>query len=71
MMIGGYIWGISADTYGRQHTLVISLAVNSIAGLISSFAQHFWLFLLFRIISGIGYVIRTSMDVYFSVITDV
>lgn len=56
MMFGGYIWGTLADMWGRRYVLILSLSLNSLGGLMSSFAQTYWLFLLLRIVSGIGYV---------------
>ncbi|XP_042215292.1 synaptic vesicle glycoprotein 2A-like isoform X2 [Homarus americanus] len=54
MMVGGYIWGCLGDIYGRRTILIVSLLVNAIAGVISSFMQTFPLFLCFRFISGLG-----------------
>ncbi|XP_068245764.1 synaptic vesicle glycoprotein 2B-like isoform X2 [Palaemon carinicauda] len=54
MMIGGYIWGCLGDIYGRKHVLIVSLLVNSLGGIISSFAQEFPLFITMRFISGLG-----------------
>ena len=54
MMVGGYLWGTLADIFGRRAVLLWSLAMNALGGLASSFAHVFWLFLLLRVISGIG-----------------
>lgn len=54
MMIGGYVWGCLGDIYGRKNILIVSLLVNSLAGIISSFAQNFSLFITMRFISGLG-----------------
>ncbi|KAK7022710.1 hypothetical protein SK128_020722 [Halocaridina rubra] len=54
MMIGGYIWGCLGDIYGRRNVLIVSLLVNSLAGIMSSFAQGFPLFISLRFISGLG-----------------
>lgn len=56
MMIGGYLWGYLADQRGRRKVLVVSLAINGLFGGLASLAPWFWLFLLLRFISGIGYV---------------
>ncbi|XP_026856395.2 synaptic vesicle glycoprotein 2B isoform X3 [Electrophorus electricus] len=64
MMLGGYMWGYLADQTGRQRVLAISLAVNGIFGAVASLAQSFWLFLLLRILSGIG--VGGSIPVIFS-----
>lgn len=55
MMLGGYVWGYLADKRGRRRVLVVSLTVNGIFGVLSSLAPWFWLLLLLRFISGIGY----------------
>lgn len=55
-MIGGYLWGYLADQRGRRKVLVVSLAINGLFGGLASLAPWFWLFLLLRFISGIGYV---------------
>lgn len=56
MMVGGYIWGSLGDIYGRKNVLVVSLMVNAIAGIVSSFMQGFPLFFTMRFISGLGWV---------------
>ncbi|KAK2164521.1 hypothetical protein LSH36_62g00013 [Paralvinella palmiformis] len=68
MMLGGYIWGTLADMQGRRSVLMFSLSLNSLGGLMSTFAQSFWLFLLLRIVSGIG--VGGSMPVIFSYFTE-
>ncbi|XP_013391674.1 synaptic vesicle glycoprotein 2C-like [Lingula anatina] len=64
MLLGGYFWGSLADSYGRRSILLWSLTVNGLGGLLSSFAQRFGVFLLFRFISGIG--VGGSIAVIFS-----
>ena len=54
-MFGGYIWGSLADLYGRRAVLLVSLTVNGLGGLASSFSQTFPVFLVLRFISGLGY----------------
>lgn len=51
----GYFWGSLADRHGRRTILMGSLTVNGLGGLVSSTSQVFWIFLLARFISGIGY----------------
>lgn len=55
MMFGGLFWGSLADHSGRRAVLMWSLAMNGIGGLLSSISQVFWLFLLMRFISGVGW----------------
>ncbi|CAF1259033.1 unnamed protein product, partial [Didymodactylos carnosus] len=57
MLIGGYIWSIIADTFGRRSTLITSLIVNAIFGGVSSIAPSYGLFISCRFLSGIGYYI--------------
>ncbi|KAG7230874.1 hypothetical protein INR49_024901 [Caranx melampygus] len=64
MMVGGYIWGYLADRRGRRRVLVVSLTVNGVFGGLASIAPKFWLFLLLRLISGIG--VGGSIPVIFS-----
>ncbi|XP_026167754.1 synaptic vesicle glycoprotein 2B isoform X2 [Mastacembelus armatus] len=64
MMVGGYMWGYLADQKGRRRVLVMSLTVNGVFGCLASTAPWFWLFLLLRVISGIG--VGGSIPVIFS-----
>ncbi|GAB1605772.1 vesicle glycoprotein 2C-like isoform X2 [Argonauta hians] len=64
MLIGGYFWGILADEIGRRKALLCSLTINGVAGLVSSFAQEYWLFTSMRLVSGIG--VGGSFPVVFS-----
>ncbi|XP_010766737.1 synaptic vesicle glycoprotein 2C [Notothenia coriiceps] len=64
MMVGGYMWGYLADQKGRRRVLVVSLTVNGVFGSLASVAPWFWLFLLLRLISGIG--VGGSIPVIFS-----
>ena len=54
MMLGGFIWGNLGDIFGRRNVLMVSLLVNALGGIFSSFAQHFPWFLTLRFISGLG-----------------
>ena len=56
MMLGGAMFGSSADKHGRRITLVVGMILNGFFGLVSSFSITFAEFLLFRILSGIGFV---------------
>lgn len=56
MLIGGYVWGGLADITGRRTTLIMSLFVNSLFAFISSLSPNFYTLLVFRFISGVGYV---------------
>ncbi len=54
MLFGSYIWGSLADIVGRRTTIVCSLTVSAIFGILSAFSPWFWLFVLFRFFSGFG-----------------
>ncbi|CAK8681280.1 unnamed protein product [Clavelina lepadiformis] len=54
MMIGGYLWGSLADSWGRRRVVIFSLAINGLFGGFSALAQTYWLLLLLRFLSGIG-----------------
>ena len=54
MLFGSYIWGGSADIIGRRTTIVASLTVSAVFGILSAFSPWFWLFVLFRFFSGFG-----------------
>lgn len=54
MVIGSYFWGCLADTKGRKVVLIAALLLDGVCGLVSSFAQQFWLFLLLRFFNGFG-----------------
>lgn len=64
MMIGGYMWGYLADKKGRRKVLVLSLTINGMFGGLSSMAPWFSVFLVMRLISGIG--VGGSIPVIFS-----
>lgn len=54
MMLGGYFWGSIGDVSGRRMVLICSLFVNGLFGLLSSFAETYWTFILCRFFSGVG-----------------
>ena len=54
MLIGGYLWGGIADLTGRRRSLLMSLTLNGVFGLVSGLAPNIYFLLLFRFISGIG-----------------
>lgn len=52
--IGGILFGIVADKIGRKLTLQLTILTYSIGTFFSGFASDIWVFLIFRIITGLG-----------------
>jgi MFS family permease len=52
--VGGVIFGILADRYGRRPVLQWTVLTYSIGSLLSGLAGNFWLLMVFRIITGLG-----------------
>lgn len=72
MMIGGYLWGGLADVIGRRPCLISAMLLNGVCGLISSFSVNFYMFLAFRLASGIGYVVRLDLlDLYNPTVSEI
>lgn len=56
MLVGSYFWGCLADTKGRRTVLIATLLIDGFCGLLSSVAQYYSLFMLFRFFNGFGWV---------------
>ena len=54
MLFGSYVWGGLADVIGRRPTMILSLTISVLFGLLSAFSPWFWLFVSFRLFSGFG-----------------
>jgi len=54
LLVGGFFWGSLGDRWGRRSCLVISLAMNGIFGLFSSFARNYLQLIFCRFMAGIG-----------------
>lgn len=54
MLFGSYVWGSLADIIGRRTSVVSSLTVSAVFGMISAFSPWFWLFVVLRFFSGFG-----------------
>lgn len=54
MLVGGIIFGILADKYGRVKVFSQTVIIFSIASLLMFFASNIYLVYLFRFIAGIG-----------------
>src|SRR5512138_2857530 len=52
--IGGVIFGILSDRYGRRPVLQWTILTYSIGAFLSGLASNFWLLMIFRIITGLG-----------------
>ncbi|GFG38510.1 hypothetical protein Cfor_01076, partial [Coptotermes formosanus] len=52
MISSSHLWGFLADTRGRRKTLIVSLILDAICGLLSSVAHSYWLFLALRFFNG-------------------
>lgn len=53
--IGGWLFGLLADRFGRVKMLQISIVVVSLSTFLSAFATQFWHLLVARSVQGIGY----------------
>jgi len=52
--IGGILFGIIADRYGRRHALIGSVLVYSVFTAACGFAQSIWQLAVFRFVLGLG-----------------
>ena len=52
--IGGVIFGVLADKYGRKTVLQWTIIIYSIGAFLCAFAGSFYMLILFRIITGLG-----------------
>src|SRR3972149_7423818 len=52
--VGGVIFGILSDRYGRKNVLQWTIIVYSVGTFLSGLASNFELLILFRIITGLG-----------------
>ena len=52
--IGGVIFGILADRFGRKLILQLTILTYSIGTLLSGLAGSFWLLMVFRVFTGLG-----------------
>ena len=54
MLIGGFVWGMIADRFGRVATLFGSILVYSTATLLNAFVTDLWQYEVLRVIAGFG-----------------
>ncbi|XP_030757451.1 synaptic vesicle glycoprotein 2B-like [Sitophilus oryzae] len=61
MLFGCCLWGSLADSHGRKVAIILSLLLDFLSGLISSFVTDFNLFLACRFFNGFGIIGATSI----------
>jgi putative MFS transporter len=54
LLIGGFIWGIIGDKFGRLSVLFGSIILYSTATFTNAFAGSFQMYLLLRFLAGVG-----------------
>lgn len=54
MLIGGFVWGIIGDKFGRLSVLFGSIILYSMATFINAYASSFDMYLLLRFLAGVG-----------------
>lgn len=52
--VGGVLFGLLSDRFGRKSVLQWTILTYSIGTLLSGFAQNIWMLLVFRIVTGFG-----------------
>ncbi|ODM93122.1 Solute carrier family 22 member 3 [Orchesella cincta] len=68
-LVGTLSFGSMSDRFlGRRRTVLISLSIVVVAGILASFATSYWMFLLFRFFISIG--VSGSMQNCFVLITE-
>lgn len=54
MLVGGFVWGMIADRFGRVATLFGSILVYSSATFLNAFVDQLWQYEVLRVIAGFG-----------------
>ena len=52
-LVGAIIGGVLSDIIGRKPVMLVFMFTCSLFGLFASFPHHFWLFILFRLLTGL------------------
>ena len=68
MLLGGLLVGTLGDFAGRRPVLLVGLACNAFAGVVSALAPNVWMLSLLRCIAGIG--IGTTVPPLFTLVTE-
>lgn len=64
MLVGGVVGGWLSDVVGRKRTLIWSLALNGVAGIVSAASPNLGWLAIFRVLAGIG--VGTSVPCLFT-----
>ncbi|XP_065892911.1 putative transporter svop-1 [Dysidea avara] len=54
-LVGGTVWGITADKFGRKRTLLVVLILGFVFGIASAFSPNYYVILLIRGLVGFGF----------------
>ncbi|KAF6143874.1 hypothetical protein GIB67_009855 [Kingdonia uniflora] len=54
MLVGGYLWGVVADNYGRRKGFLITSIVTFTAGFLSAFSPNYTSLIILRCLVGVG-----------------
>lgn len=65
MLFGGILCGYFSDIVGRKPVLLLSLGVNSLAGVLSAFAPTITSLIVIRMIGGLGKSFLISFDIHY------
>jgi MFS family permease len=68
LVLGGLLWGVLADKFGRKETLFSSILVYSLANLANAYVGSVDMYILLRIVAGIG--LAGELGVGISLITE-
>ncbi|XP_048516103.1 synaptic vesicle glycoprotein 2A-like [Athalia rosae] len=61
MAFGSYFWACLADIRGRKVALLSALFLDATAGILSSIAPNFWLFVVLRFFNGFAIIGQSAM----------
>lgn len=64
MFLGGILWGMLGDAFGRRISLLVALLVNACFGLLSAFCRNLGQMMFLRLVAGLG--VGGSMPIVFA-----